>query len=556
MQPRSGLIDRGEHRNEICHVSAADGTHLLAPAHAVGPAVVFWPVVLAVLCLGLSVPAAALSAPLEGNRRGQAATLQAESILAATGVKGGLVALVGCGDEAGQLAADLAAAGPFLVHALEPDQAKVQAARKCIRDRGLYGKASVECWPDKRLPYVDNLVNLIVIAQPELVPEPELMRALTPGGLLYIKQGSGWQKRCKPWPESIDDWTHFLHDATNNAVSADRVVGPPRHLQWAASPTWTRSHDHLASVSACVSGGGRLFAIVDHGPIAAVLLPARWMLIARDAFNGVLLWQRPISSWEWHLRGFRSGPSDIARRLVAVGDVVYVTLGYDQPVCALDAATGRTLRCYEETKAAREIIHQDGVLYVVADGAQPGVAPAGQGLELVRPGLFLLRAQRPEYFEHQGPKRIVAVDACSGRLLWEKRDADTRSLMPTTLCATGKRVLLQNDSAVICLDAHTGKQLWRAERPVSRNRPAWSAPTLVVWPEVVISADRATDSVFQPQLGKPGEVAWIVTSAGGNAPPGEMIAFSLSDGRRLWSAPCRECYNAPVDVLIADGLVW
>ena len=37
---------------------------------------------------------------------------------------------------------------------------------------------------------------------------------------------------------------------------------------------------------------------------------------------------------------------------------------------------------------------------------------------------------------------------------------------------------------------------------------------------------------------------------------GELIAFSAADGRRLWSTRCRECYNAPVDVLVADGLVW
>ncbi|MFH1923309.1 MAG: PQQ-binding-like beta-propeller repeat protein, partial [Planctomycetota bacterium] len=37
---------------------------------------------------------------------------------------------------------------------------------------------------------------------------------------------------------------------------------------------------------------------------------------------------------------------------------------------------------------------------------------------------------------------------------------------------------------------------------------------------------------------------------------GELIAFSATTGQRLWSCPCRECFNAPVDVLVADGLVW
>ena len=48
----------------------------------------------------------------------------------------------------------------------------------------------------------------------------------------------------------------------------------------------------------------------------------------------------PITNWEAHLRGFRSGPPEIGRRLVATGDRVYVALDYGEPVTVLDAATG------------------------------------------------------------------------------------------------------------------------------------------------------------------------------------------------------------------------
>ena len=34
-----------------------------------------------------------------------------------------------------------------------------------------------------------------------------------------------------PRPEEIDAWTHYLHSPTNNAVSQDTAVQPPRHLQ-------------------------------------------------------------------------------------------------------------------------------------------------------------------------------------------------------------------------------------------------------------------------------------------------------------------------------------
>ncbi len=42
-----------------------------------------------------------------------------------------------------------------------------------------------------------------------------------------------------------------------------------------------------------LSAQGRLFTVYDEGTIGLPRRPARWTLIARDAFNGVLLWKRP-----------------------------------------------------------------------------------------------------------------------------------------------------------------------------------------------------------------------------------------------------------------------
>ena len=100
----------------------------------------------------------------------------------------------------------------------------------------------------------------------------------------------------------------------------------------------------MASMSALVSSGGRIFYIFDEGPTASVQLPPRWFLIARDAFNGTILWKRSISSWFPHLWPFKSGPAQLPRRLVAVGNRVYVTLGLEAPLTALDAALEERLQ--------------------------------------------------------------------------------------------------------------------------------------------------------------------------------------------------------------------
>lgn len=74
------------------------------------------------------------------------------------------------------------------------------------------------------LPYVDNLVNLLVIEQLSDLPKSEVLRVLVPNGVALIKDDQGkWVKTVKPRPKNIDDWSHYLHDASGNAVAHDDV---------------------------------------------------------------------------------------------------------------------------------------------------------------------------------------------------------------------------------------------------------------------------------------------------------------------------------------------
>ncbi|UCG46176.1 MAG: class I SAM-dependent methyltransferase, partial [Phycisphaerales bacterium] len=150
---------------------------------------------------------------------------EARNILEDAGVKGGLIVHLGCGD--GRLTAALRAGDSYTVHGLEVDGAKVAAAREYIQARRMYGDVSVEQYARAVLPYADNLVNLVVVEPRGRVAMNELMRVVAPGGAVCFNNGGKWEKRVKPWPGDIDQWTHFLHDAGNNAVAADSVVGPP-----------------------------------------------------------------------------------------------------------------------------------------------------------------------------------------------------------------------------------------------------------------------------------------------------------------------------------------
>lgn len=454
---------------------------------------------------------------------------EASDILEATGVQGGLIVHLGCKD--GRLAAALRVNDRYLVHGLDRDAAQVASARAYLQSKGLAGKVSVETWTAKGLPYVDNMVNLVIAEDLGAIDMTEVVRVLVPKGVAYIKTGEGWKKTVKPWPKEMDEWTHYLHSPDNNAVAHDTLVGPPRHLQWLADPRHARSHEHLASVSAVVSANGRLFSIVDEGPTLSVALPARWWLVARDAFNGLELWRQPIGKWESHLNYFRSGPGDLARRLVAVGDRVYVTLGFGRPVEALDAATGRVVKKYDGTDKTREMICDNGVLYLVI-GPQDEQSSAHP---LTR-------------WSHD---RLVAVDVATGRTLWSLKDEDTASVMPTTLAIAGGRAYFQNPKAVVCLDCKTGQVQWRAPRATGKARIVQSPPTLVVYDDVVLSADPTAPAPPEdPDAVKPS----MKNHVQGNA--GELVALSAKTGERLWKAPCYPNFQAPVDVIVADGVLW
>jgi hypothetical protein len=110
---------------------------------------------------------------------------EAVQILDAAGVKGGLVVHIRCGD--GKLTGALCANNSYQVHGLDTSPANVEQARKHIQSLKLYGRVSVDRLAGRRLPYVDNLVNLIVSEDLGGISPGEVMRVLSPNGVAYIK---------------------------------------------------------------------------------------------------------------------------------------------------------------------------------------------------------------------------------------------------------------------------------------------------------------------------------------------------------------------------------
>lgn len=223
--------------------------------------------------------------------------------------------------------------------------------------------------------------------------------------------GNGYVICRKPRSAELGDWSHWLNGADGNPVANDTVSGPPSRIQWTGSPRRVRSHDTGMSMTGMVSGGGRLFYIADDGIIGLSDREGhrmeQWALFCRDAFNGVLIWKKPIE--EWGMREWSPNPSKgdgygpwainprmVHKRLVYTGDHLFVTLGFRSNVSMLDAKTGANVREFAGTEFTSEIIVKDDVAYLVADAA---AKCAGQ------------------YVANPG-NTVVAVNTGTGKILW------------------------------------------------------------------------------------------------------------------------------------------
>lgn len=468
----------------------------------------------------------------------------ADEIIQAAGLRGGLIVQVGCSDP--EFLASLRQNDAFLVHALDTDAEIVSKAREAIKARGLYGPISVDTFDGKNLPYAENLVNLVVVRDAGCgIREEEITRVLAPGSVALVPVsndrrsgisreevrigGRVWLKLVKHCPEEIDQWTHYLYDSTGNAASRDRLVGPPRSMRWVAAPLWPRSHEYTPSISAMVTSGGRIFYIMDEGVrgLFDSRFPEKWAVIARDAFNGLLLWKRPFSDWgpsQWKASGHWSTPMSLPRRLVCTDDRVYVTLGYRAPVAILDARTGDNIRVLEETQNADEIILNDTVLLARCSKNVPDYPKGATAWDVTVRGKRTTETW-PLAPAVPGDETIVAVDTETGKVLWEQTE---KRIVTLSMAACKGKVCYHTFEELVCLDLASGKELWRDD----------SQP----WPDLVGTG--VTLLMYEDVV--------LMTSSEG------LVARSAETGEQLWRGPRipRVAPRQPADLMVASGLVW
>ncbi len=440
---------------------------------------------------------------------------------------GGLVVHVGCGD--GKLTAAMRLNEHCIVQGVEKGAKRVEKARAAILDFGVYGAVSVVGWNGKKLPYIDNLATLVVCEDASIAPTKELLRVVRPYGALAVKRDGRWTVTVKPKLKGADEWEQHYHGADNNAVADDTLVGPPRRYQWLAEPEWQRSHLALPSMNSMVTAKGRLFTVEDMASAEHPALPGKYALVARDAYNGIVLWRVMFPDWHpIHTRD-KEMPVQIQRRLAVVGDSVFCTPGYSAPVTEFNAATGAVVRKHEGTAGTMEFVHDRGVLLVVT-GDQSDVAASIANPERspLNTSRFRREAYGPRIEAKEHPNNdILAVDSASGKELWKLTGAATAGYQGATLGAIGGNVVFSTADELVCVDRLTGRESWRVPVPITLKGPSGIAVSLVLSAKSVFLADSA-----------------------------RLRAFRLKDGKALWEKPATINHHKPADVFVANGVVW
>ncbi|MCK4344642.1 MAG: PQQ-binding-like beta-propeller repeat protein, partial [Bacteroidales bacterium] len=244
--------------------------------------------------------------------------MAAEAILKETSIDKGYCLVLDCGE--GQLAYELAKRSNLKIIGIEKDKRKVEKAKRKLDELGLYGKrVIVENWSIHSLPeYFANLIVSGAGLKSGRINHSaeEIFRVLKPGGgVACFGQSSvenfspgpmDLQKLADEWtsfeikePEIINEegkwivftrkslegaggWTHQYADPANTSCSDDKLVMAPFSTLWYGSPGPQLITERHARAASPVAFDGKL--IVEGEDV----------IMAYDAYNGTLLWERQI----------------------------------------------------------------------------------------------------------------------------------------------------------------------------------------------------------------------------------------------------------------------
>ena len=401
-----------------------------------------WLSVLAISAFVLAAPSAAMGA-------------DASAALDKVGVNKGICVVLGLPDAGKpEFVTELAQGNDLLIYFQAPDCAEATAVRKAADAAGLLGKrVFIGCGDRQSIHLADSLADAVMVAPSAVraVVREELLRVLHPGGKAIF----GSEEIVKPFSEGTDDWSYPYHGSDNNPQSADQIARAPYLTQFIAEPKFA------PSPAVTVASGGRVFRACGHLAHKANQNDMLNTLLAVNAYNGTILWKRPLSEGFMVLRN----------TIIATPETVY--LADDESCKVLDAATGEL-----QDEIVSPEPELDGTVWkwMALDGdvLYGLIGDKEFKASVLRSNAFGVggwpRANWPG-FDYQDARTswgqgrtLFAVNTRSKKILWRHREQEF--VDGRAVCMGKGRIFYHSPEKFLgCLDAETGEAIWKTSDP-------------------------------------------------------------------------------------------
>jgi outer membrane protein assembly factor BamB len=373
----------------------------------------------------------------------------------------------------------LAAGSRLHVQGVVADRERAERLRQACQADANAGRLSVLWRRTAHLPYLDDLVDLVVAegwgtGDLKGLALAEVVRVLRPGGVAVVGNDAGadaaawlaeaggirlakaealarpgaWIRIVKQMDPRYGDWPDTAGRPEQTGVSPDTVAGPGREIRWINQPTWSS----YTSFNDIVAGGR------DFHHEKAWINPnlSHMMLVARNAHNGCELWRVKIgetTAADW--RG--------SNRIVCA-DEQRVFCNEGGRLISRNASTGKQDMEYGPAQArvtsmGRWLISATGVIdketgkLILPLSCAPyrGPPAAGDGV------VYVLHGDRAL------GDCVEARQLPDGKSLWKVPFPDFAALKEkaeTRLMCRGDNVYLSLGGRVVALERSSGKVRW------------------------------------------------------------------------------------------------
>lgn len=378
----------------------------------------------------------------------------AQSDIAASAAKlevdKGIIAVLGFSEADAAGVVKLASKDGRRIYFQSDDASAVKAVRTTAENAQLLTvRISADVGPLSSIHLSENLADGILVAEAaaDQVSDTEVLRVLRPRGIAII----GSRKLVKPVPVGIDDWSHPYHGPDNNPQSNDQLVKGSFQTQFIADPKFSPMPEQT------VIAGGRIFKAMGHIAHKANQNEMLNTLLCINAYNGTILWRRPLPE------GFMIHRNT----MIAADDALY--LGDHESCKVIDAFTGKTTR---KIKIGEDISDgptwkwmamQDDILFALVGNLEIKVETmrsSRRGLGHWPWGMWKGHDYKDPRTAFGHGRTFVAMDRKTGKRLWHYRDDEF--LDARAVCMKNDKIYVCSpEHFLACIDAKTGKLLWR-----------------------------------------------------------------------------------------------